>query len=291
MSKSATARFSVVDPGSLSLEDWATRVKPLYSSDEHHDEQLTEKREVLAKHQERLYSSHTRALLVIFQGMDASGKDGAIKHVIAGVNPQGCQVHSFKAPTSVELDHDFLWRAHRVVPGRGTIGIFNRSYYEELIVTRVHPRLLAMQRLPTSPDDDPKFWQRRQAAIVQFEKFLYRQGTDIVKIFLHISKQEQRERLLARFDDPGKHWKIAASDIEDRAHWEDFQQAYGEAIAATATKHNPWYIVPSDDKKNARLIISEILVERIQAMELQDAQILPELEAQIPALKARLLTE
>jgi PPK2 family polyphosphate:nucleotide phosphotransferase len=201
--------------------------------------------------------------------MDTSGKDGAIKHVMSGVNPQGCSVVSFKIPTSTDLDHDFLWRVNQALPGRGQIGIFNRSYYEEVLITRVHPELLEKEKLPSGKKIEKTFWKDRYQDIVNHEQYLHRQGYEIIKIFIHISKETQKERLLDRFQDPEKNWKISEGDFNERGFWKEYQTAHEECVRNTASKHCPWYIVPGDDKKNARLIVSEIIVDRLKKMELK----------------------
>jgi PPK2 family polyphosphate:nucleotide phosphotransferase len=232
-------------------------------------ERLNSNRIYIEESQTLLYANGTQAMLIIFQGMDTAGKDGAIKHVMSGVNPQGCSVTSFKKPTSEELNHDFLWQAHRVLPVLGQIGIFNRSYYEEVLVTKVHPELLEEEKIPLNKKHIKKFWEHRYHDIVNFEKYLHRQGYEIIKIFLHISKDEQKRRLLDRFSDPKKLWKISDGDIYERKFWNKYQTAYEECIRHTSSKHSPWYIVPSNDKKSARLSISQILVERFKQMHLE----------------------
>jgi PPK2 family polyphosphate:nucleotide phosphotransferase len=193
--------------------------------------------------------------------MDAAGKDGAIRHVMSGVNPQGCQVFSFKHPSATELDHDFLWRTTRSLPERGRIGIFNRSYYEEVLIVRVHPEILSSQRLPDELPDAKTIWQDRYRSIVDLEEHLHRNGTRIIKFFLHLSKDEQRQRFLERIDEPDKNWKFSLADVEERTFWKQYMQAYEECLRATSTADAPWYIVPADDKENARLIISEIIID------------------------------
>ncbi len=261
--------FRVPEDAAPDLGRWPTRVDPLYDSKKAYRKVLEDHVERLARAQEILYARATYALLVIFQGMDAAGKDGAIAHVMSGVNPQGCEVFSFKQPSAEELRHDFLWRTTRRLPERGRIGIFNRSYYEEVVVVRVHPELLDAQGLPAALRDESAIWPARYRSIVDLERHLSDSGTVIVKIFLHVSPEEQRERLLARVDDATKNWKLSASDVSERALWPRYQQAYGEAIAATSTAHAPWYVVPADDKPNARLIVSEILVATIEALGLR----------------------
>ena len=208
------------------------------------------------------------ALLVIFQGMDTSGKDGAIKHVMSGVNPQGCQVTSFKHPSATELQHDFLWRTTRELPERGRIGIFNRSYYEEVVVVRVHPELLRAEGLPDASVRDGKVWKARFRSILDLESHLARSGMQIVKFFLHVSKEEQRKRLLERIDDPEKSWKSNAADIDERNFWPDYMAAYADCLGATSTSHAPWYVVPADDKRNARLIVSQVITDALAKLDM-----------------------
>jgi PPK2 family polyphosphate:nucleotide phosphotransferase len=223
--------------------------------------------------------------------MDTAGKDGAIKHVMSGVNPQGCSVVSFKTPTQIELDHDFFWRVNRALPARGMIGIFNRSYYEEALVTRVHPDLLTLEKLPTGSKHDEKFWRSRYRDIANHEEYLHRQGYEIIKIFIHISKDEQKRRLKDRFRDPRKHWKISEGDIYERSFWREYQKAYEKCLAQTGSKHSPWYIVPGDDKDSARISISQILVERFEKMRLKYPTLTREQEKKLRKLKAILAKE
>ena len=261
--------FRVAEDTEVRLKDWPTRVKPLYKSKDDYQAMLAAQVGELSEQQTRLYADDRYALLVIFQSMDAAGKDGAIKHVMSGVNPQGTQVFSFKHPSSEELDHDFLWRTTRCLPERGRIGIFNRSYYEEVLIVRVHPEILAAQRLPEDTTRDEDFWKHRYRSIKDLEKHLYRNGTRIVKIYLHLSKDEQRKRFLARIEDSDKNWKFSTGDVKEREYWKDYMQAYESCISATSTARAPWYVVPADDKANARLIIAEILVETLKNLDLK----------------------
>lgn len=253
----------------IKLTKLPTKIKPKYRSKKDYKALLDSNHKLIEESQTLLYANHARAMLIVFQGMDTAGKDGAIKHVMSGVNPQGCSVISFKTPTSNELDHDFLWRVNRALPSRGQIGIFNRSYYEEALITRVHPELLEKEKLPTGDRHDEEFWRLRYHDIVGHEAYLHRQGYEIVKIFIHISKAEQKRRLQDRFQDPKKLWKISESDIRERSFWKEYQAAYEECIKHTGSKNCPWYIVPGDDKENARLSISQILVERFKEMKLE----------------------
>ncbi len=222
--------------------------------------------------QERLYAEGTWSMLCVFQAVDAAGKDGTIKHVMSGVNPQGVRVHAFKPPGPEELAHDFLWRVSRELPARGQIGIFNRSHYEEVLVARLHPEILARQHLPQARQGG-HFWQQRLADIVAFERYLDRQGCVVIKFFLNISRDEQRIRLLARMDTPSKQWKIAPSDITERSRWDDYMEAYEAAIAATATKTAPWYVVPANNKWAARLIVVEAMVATLTSLNLRTPQL------------------
>jgi len=251
----------------VKLRERLTMVAPaLYRSKAHYRDLLDQYRGEISYLQNILYAHDRYALLLIFQGMDTSGKDGAIRHVMSGVNPQGCQVFSFKQPSTEELDHDFLWRTNKCLPERGRIGIFNRSYYEEVLVARVDPEVLRRQRLPEELVKAKKIWHQRYSDIVNLEDYLYRNGTRVVKFFLHLSKEEQRRRFLARIDDPQKNWKLSASDIAMRRHWEAFEAVYEDCLSATSTPRAPWYIVPADDKWSARLIISQAVLAALKAM-------------------------
>jgi len=261
-------RFRVREGAKLRLRDWPTESKALYGSDEEYEEILSDHISRLSSLQNLLYADNRYAVLLVFQAMDAAGKDSAIRHIMSGVNPQGCQVYSFKHPSPEELEHDFLWRTTRVLPERGRIGIFNRSYYEEVLIVRVHPEILAGQGLPREALKDKHFWKHRYRSIVDLEKHLHRNGTRIVKFFLHVSKEEQRKRFLARIDDPDKNWKFSRADVEERGFWKPYQKAYEACLSATSTEDSPWYVVPADDKKNARLIISQVLVELLEGLDL-----------------------
>ena len=264
----ATKPYRVKEGSKIDLDDYATRVKPIYASEDHYEKLLRKHTDELTRYQELLYASDRYALLVIFQAMDAAGKDGAIKHVMSGVNPQGCQVYSFKHPSATELDHDFLWRAAQRLPERGQIGIFNRSHYEEVLIVRVHRQLLEAEKLPKDLVNG-KIWKQRFRSIVDFERHLHANGTRVIKFFLHISPEEQRERLLARLDDPEKIWKFNAADLDERRCWKDYMRAYEDAISATSTREAPWYIVPADDKKNAHLIISRAIIDTLEDLDME----------------------
>jgi PPK2 family polyphosphate:nucleotide phosphotransferase len=251
-----------VRPGEeAKLSEWPTSVKPFRKSKEGYQELLAEHVAALSSQQRIHYASNRYALLLIFQGMDAAGKDGAIRHVMSGVNPQGCQVFSFKQPSADELEHDFLWRSTCRLPERGQIGIFNRSYYEEVLIVRVHPEILRGQGLSDELRDEKTIWKERYRSIVDMEKHLYRNGTRTVKVFLHLSQEEQRKRFLKRIDEPDKNWKFGLSDLHERRYWKHYMQAYEECLNATSTHQAPWYVVPADDKENARLIVSQIVLD------------------------------
>jgi PPK2 family polyphosphate:nucleotide phosphotransferase len=257
--------FRVREGARVNLKKWRTRVEPFYESKSHYRELLDEYVSELSALQNVLYAHDRYSVLIIFQGMDAAGKDGAIKHVMSGVNPQGCQVFTFKQPSSEELDHDFLWRTNKRLPERGRIGIFNRSYYEEVLVVRVRPEILAAQRIPQE-FVGKNLWRERFRDIVNLEDYLHRNGTRIIKFFLHLSNEEQRQRLLARIEKPDKNWKFSRADLDVRRDWDKYQCAYEDCLAATSTTNAPWYVVPADDKQNARLIISHIIVETMKTL-------------------------
>jgi len=264
--KRVRSEYRVRQNQKVTLKRWPTSVKLLYGSKAHYRSLLAEQVEQLSKLQRLLYASNKFAFLVIFQAMDAAGKDGAIRHVMSGVNPQGCQVFSFKHPSAEELEHDFLWRTTSCLPERGRIGIFNRSYYEEVLIARVHPEILRSEALPDEQTADSGVWQARYKSILDLESHLDRNGTRIVKIFLHLSKDEQRKRFLERIEDPDKRWKFSQADIEERKYWKQYRKAYQECLGATSTAASPWYIVPADDKENARLIVSHIIVDTLAAL-------------------------
>jgi PPK2 family polyphosphate:nucleotide phosphotransferase len=260
--------FRVPEDDRVDLGKWPTRVEPVYASEDEYEKILREHVEKLSKLQRLLYACERHALLLIFQGMDASGKDGAIRHVMSGVNPQGCEVFSFKQPSSSELKHDFLWRAVRDLPERGRIGIFNRSYYEETLIVRVRPELLQNEGLPDAHGDHKAFWKDRYRSIVDLERHLHVNGTRVVKFFLHLSEDEQEQRFLARIDDPEKNWKFSLSDVEERKFWKHYMKAYEHCLGETSTKKAPWYVVPADDKENARLIVSQIILDTLESLDM-----------------------
>jgi PPK2 family polyphosphate:nucleotide phosphotransferase len=260
--------FRVQEGDKVNLKKWPTLARPVYKSKDQYQELLAEQVGELSALQQRHYASNRYAVLLIFQAMDAAGKDGAIKHVMSGVNPQGCQVFSFNHPSAAELEHDFLWRTTQSLPERGQIGIFNRSYYEEVLIVRVHPEILRAQGLPDQHHKEKTIWQERYRSILDLEKHLHRNGTRIIKFFLHLSEEEQRKRFLARIEEPEKNWKFSLADIEERKFWKQYMQAYEACLSATSTKIAPWYVVPADDKENARLIVSEIILDTFRALKL-----------------------
>jgi PPK2 family polyphosphate:nucleotide phosphotransferase len=266
--KHIPADFRVREGHPVKLKHWPTAVKPLYRSKAHYQRLLADHVAQLSKRQRLLYASDEFALLVIFQAMDAAGKDGAIRHVMSGVDPQGCQVFSFKHPSPAELEHDFLWRTTRCLPERGRIGIFNRSYYEEVLIARVHPEILRGEGVPGGKAANEDLWRARYKSILDLESHLHRNGTRIIKFFLHLSKEEQRKRFLDRIDDPEKRWKLTQADVEERKYWKAYMKAYQECLSATSTTAAPWYIVPADDKESARLIVSRVIVDTLTALQM-----------------------
>ena len=258
--------FQVRQGEKVSLKKWPTKVAAVYGSKEEYQRLLAEHIEQLSAQQDVLYASNSYAVLLIFQAMDAAGKDGAIKHVMSGVNPQGCQVFSFKHPSATELQHDFLWRTTRDLPERGRIGIFNRSYYEEVLIARVHPEILVGEGVAAA--DTGTIWRERYRSILGMERHLHLNGTRIIKFFLHLSKEEQRRRFLQRIDNPEKNWKFSAADLEERKFWKDYMKAYEKCLGATSTNEAPWYVVPADDKENTRLIVSRIVVETLAELKM-----------------------
>jgi PPK2 family polyphosphate:nucleotide phosphotransferase len=266
--KIITKDFLAEEGKTVKLQKWPTDIKPIYSSkDDFHESQKVQIEE-MSKLQNLLYAHNQYSILLIFQAMDAAGKDGAIKNVMSGINPQGCQVYSFKQPSAEELDHDFFWRTTNCLPERGRIGIFNRSYYEEVLVVKVHPIYLKFQNLPTEIMEDKNIWQKRYQSILDFEKHLYRNGTHVIKFYLNVSKEVQRKRFLERIDNPDKNWKFSASDIKERELWDQYMNAYEDCISATSTENSPWYIVPADDKKNTQLIITNIILEKMKELKM-----------------------
>ncbi len=261
-------QYCVSQGAKVDLEKWPTLVDPFYKSDEKYKALLTKRIVQMQDLQQRLYASNSYAMLVIFQGMDASGKDSVIKHVMSGANPQGSQVFSFKHPSTAELEHDFLWRTTRELPERGRISVFNRSYYEDVLIVRVHPKIFLSEHIPGVPKNLSTVWQHRYRSIRDIEQHLHANGTRIVKIFLHMSKKEQAKRFIARIDTPEKNWKFSTSDMEERKFWKEYMAAYEHCICATSTTNAPWYIVPADDKKNTALIVSQIILDRLHNLNL-----------------------
>ena len=258
-----------VRPGKkVDLRRWSTSVKPVYKSKKQYRKLLEKHVEKLSLLQQLHYASNRFALLLIFQGIDSAGKDGAIRHVMSGVNPQGCEVFGFKQPSAEELEHDFLWRTTCRLPERGRIGIFNRSYYEEVLVVRVHPEILRNEGLPERLRDEKNIWKKRYRSIVDLEEHLHRNGTLIIKFFLHLSKNEQRKRFLERIDEPDKNWKFSLSDVHERKYWTAYMKAFETCLGATSTQHAPWYVVPADDKENARLIVSHIVINTLSQLKM-----------------------
>jgi PPK2 family polyphosphate:nucleotide phosphotransferase len=284
------SRYSITDGKKFRLKDFDPADTNGVKSKKVAQDLLARGGPMLAEMQEKLYAQDVWALLLIFQGMDAAGKDGAIKHVMSGVNPQGCDVYAFKAPTNEELEHDFLWREHRVVPGRGKIGIFNRSYYEEVLVVRVHPLLLKAEKLPEELITK-HIWQERYEDINTFEKFLVRNGVVIRKFFLYISKEEQKKRFLERLQDPKKNWKFSMDDIKERRFWDDYHEAYEEMVQNTATKRAPWFVIPADNKWYARLVVASAIIEALDGLDLQFPDVDEEKKKELETIREALLAE
>jgi PPK2 family polyphosphate:nucleotide phosphotransferase len=282
------AGFRVGEGSRVDLEKFPTDVSALYRSGGEYREALEKKIEKIDEAQQLLYASGKWSVLFILQAMDAAGKDSAIRHVFSGINPQGCSVHSFKTPSSGELAHDFLWRTTCQMPERGRIGIFNRSYYEEVLVVRVHPEYLANENLPESLADEKRLWRQRYASIGAFEHHMAQNGTKIAKIFLHVSRAEQKKRLLARIDDPAKNWKFSNADLAERALWKKYERAYEECLATTSTAEAPWYVVPADDKKNAHLLVAEIVRETLKSLKMRYPEVSEERKAELAVLREKL---
>lgn len=283
-----TKDLRVGEGDEVDLEKWPTRTDAVYKSKKQYKKLLEEHVSQLSAQQQLLYADNRHAVLLIFQAMDAAGKDGAIRHVMSGVNPQGCQVFSFKHPSDAELEHDFLWRTTRDLPGRGKIGIFNRSYYEEVLIVRVHPELLRGEGLPDALLDEETVWHDRYRSIVDLERHLHENGTRIVKFFLHLSKEEQRKRFLARIDESEKNWKFSLADIEERKFWDRYMEVYGECLGATSTDRAPWYVVPADDKENARLIVSQIVLEAFDELKMAYPKVSTQRRQELQSIGAQL---
>lgn len=268
MMKINSKDFVVHQGKKIKLKNHPTTVKPIYKSKEQYNQILKKHVEELSSLQNLLYASNRYSLLLIFQAMDAAGKDSVIKHVMSGINPQGCQVFSFKHPSGDEIEHDFLWRTVQRLPERGKIGIFNRSYYEEVLIVRVHPEILHNECLPDELLGKHAVWLQRYQSIMNLENHLHHNGTHIIKFFLHISKEEQRKRFLKRIDEPEKNWKFSLADMEERKFWRHYMKAYEDCLSATSTTEAPWYIIPADDKENTRLIISQIIIEALKELKM-----------------------
>jgi len=288
--KISSKEYRVKEDAEVDLKDWPTITRPVYDSKKNYQEILAEHVSGLREQQERLYANNAHALLIIFQAMDAAGKDGAIKHVMSGINPQGCQVYSFKHPSTEELQHDFLWRSAVKLPERGRIGIFNRSYYEEVLIAKVHPEILASESVPVSSFATKDIWHDRYRSIKNFERHLDRNGTRVIKFFLHLSKEEQRKRFLSRIDEPQKNWKFSMADIEERKYWDQYMKAYEDCLSATSTDHAPWFAIPADDKENARLIISQIILDTLKDMKLSYPATSAERETELQEIRKQLMT-
>lgn len=280
--------FCAAEGEKVDLRKWPTRVDAIYKSKHQYKKLLDDHVARLSAQQQLLYADNRHAVLLIFQGMDAAGKDGAIRHVMSGVNPQGCQVFSYKHPSPTELQHDFLWRTTRDLPERGKIGIFNRSYYEEVLVVRVHPEILRGEGLPDQLHDEKAVWRDRYRSIVDLERHLRANGTRIVKFYLHLSKKEQRKCFLERIDQLEKNWKFSLADIKEREFWKDYMKAYEDCIEATSTDDAPWYVVPADDKKNARLIVSQILVDTLEGLKMTYPEASSERRQELESIRKRL---
>ncbi len=284
-------RFRIAPGRRVRLDRLPTEVQPYYDDEADYRAKLELSTQDLSKLQQRLYAADRHALLVILQAMDAAGKDGLIRHVMSGLNPQGCQVYSFKHPSAEELDHDFMWRCAKALPERGRIGIFNRSYFEEVLIVRVHPEILLGQKVPDKDLADlDTVWKERYRSIRDFERHLQHNGTRVLKIFLHLSEKEQARRFLERIDDPEKNWKFSPQDIEERKYWDAYMDAYAACLEETSTAHAPWYAVPADDKRNARLIASHILLEAMQRLKPAFPGSNPKRRRELAALRKRLAT-
>jgi PPK2 family polyphosphate:nucleotide phosphotransferase len=286
-----TDKFLVREGAKLDLKKRPTDFTGDYTDKKQAQKDLEQNVERLRDLQDVLYAQDTQSLLIMFQAMDAAGKDGAIEHVMSGVNPQGCHVVSFKQPSSEELDHDFLWRCQKALPERGKIGIFNRSHYEEVLVVRVHPAILQSQQLPDAIKNDKDVWKKRFKSIREWEDHVARNGTQILKFFLNVSKKEQKKRFLARINEPEKNWKFSMGDVKERALWDDYMKAYTEAIEATSTASAPWYVIPADNKWFTRLAVSEIVVRKLQSMDLHYPVVSEAHLAELAEAKKRLEAE
>jgi PPK2 family polyphosphate:nucleotide phosphotransferase len=280
--------FCVPNGKKIRLRKWATDIRPLYKSEKQYKELLTADIRELSALQRLLYASNGYSVLLIFQAMDAAGKDGAISHVLTGVNPQGCEVYSFKLPSAEELEHDFLWRTTCRLPARGRIGVFNRSYYEEVLIVRVHPEILRSEGIPDELGGKKSVWKGRYRSIVDLEKHLHRNGTRVIKFFLHLSKEEQRKRFLGRIDESDKNWKFSKADVAERKFWNQYVAAYEDCLSATSTKTAPWHVVPADDKHNARLIISRIVIDVLRGLKMSYPKLNRARRSELQAIRKQL---
>ena len=287
--KIQSEKFRVEPDKKFRLDDRPTIIKPYCKSKKQYHKTLEDHVEELSALQQLHYASHRYALLIIFQGIDAAGKDGAIRHVMSGVNPEGCEVFSFKQPSAEELEHDFLWRTTCRLPERGRIGIFNRSYYEEVLVVRVHPEILKNEGLSEELRDEKAVWKERYRSIENFESHLHVNGTRVVKIFLHLSQEEQRKRFLERIDEPDKNWKFSLTDIHERKYWKQYAAAFEECLNATSTEASPWFVVPADDKENARLIISRIVMDALKDLKMSYPKTTAKRKAELQAIRKLLV--
>jgi PPK2 family polyphosphate:nucleotide phosphotransferase len=287
--KVSSTDFRVQEGQKVDLDKWPTAVEPIYESKKQYQKLLRDHVAQLSSLQQLLYASNRYAVLLIFQAMDAAGKDGAIRHVMSGVNPQGCQVFSYKHPSAMELQHDFLWRTTRDLPERGRIGIFNRSYYEEVLIVRVHPEILHSEGIGGVSLDEKTVWENRFRSIVGLERHLHLNGTRIVKFYLHLSKDEQRKRFLQRIDEPNKNWKFSLADIEERKFWKRYMSSFEECLSATSTREAPWYVVPADDKENARLIVSQIILDTLNGLEMTYPEVSAERRKELQSIRESLI--
>jgi len=261
--------YTIKEGRKINLNKINTKTTPYYQSKKEYKKILKKQIKQMSELQQVHYAANKYSVLIIFQAMDAAGKDSTIRHVMSGINPQGCQVFSFKQPSKEELDHDFLWRTNKSLPEKGRIGIFNRSYYEEVLVVKVHPELLKYQDLPDEVINNKKLWEDRYLSINNLEKHLHQNGTVIIKFFLNVSKEEQKNRFISRIKEPSKNWKFSMSDVQERKYWDDYMKAYEECINNTSKSYAPWYIIPADDKKNARLIVSQIIIDTFEKLDLE----------------------
>ena len=289
MKKIDSSQFRVTPGEKLKLKLKSTLCEPVYRTNLEYEDILQQHVSQLSAQQELLYASNQQAMLMIFQAMDAAGKDGVIKHVMSGINPQGCQVFSYQHPSEAELQHDFLWRTTRNLPERGRIGIFNRSYYEEVLIVRVHPEILDSEGLIDQKIKRCEIWLNRYRSINNLEQHLHINGTRIIKFFLHLSKEEQRKRFLERIDSPDKNWKLSFADMEERQYWKAYMNAYQECMSATSSVDSPWYIVPADDKENARLIVSRIILDTFKQMKMNYPKTTAKVNRELQMIRKQLM--